>query len=292
MPTIASQDSLVSIRDQVQGTASEDACEGGNMAVRIRKSSWLALLPLLAAAGCCCQIIVPVPGGECDPGCEFQALAPDSCRDGGQRDVTAAMPCVDRRPSAGAVAQTPPPREMYPGVAPATEQPSRSNAFRRNSRGIERQIADRGPEFVATQTGPAMPTLTLAGAKSRGPFVPPGKAEAPPTLALAPPANAPANLTRASQAAAATAPHLNQPNLLPLIENAQPILRQEKFAKWQPPQYIPNAIAATALLPVDEAPPKIETRPANPTPPTAHHHEEAPSMSQRIQQHLTHNLEL
>jgi hypothetical protein len=103
-------------------------------------------------------------------------------------------------------------------------------------------------------------------------------------LALAPPANASADqATAISCPLVTTGPVLNQPKLLPFIEDAQPIALKEKTRKWQPPQYIPNAIAATALVNIEKAPAKVAP---------ARHLERDPSMSNRIEQHLKKNLQL
>src|SRR5262249_30792681 len=131
-----------------------------------------------------------------------------------------------------------------------------------------------------TPSAPNQSTPTLKNTGFGNPFVKPASAEmtAPPILILAPPANAPAAQIADSQTSAVTEPFLKQPKPLPPIKTAQPIPQKETAAKWQPPKYIPNAIAATALI-------KVEQR-VDDTPLPAAHLEKDPSMSNRIEQHL------
>jgi hypothetical protein len=141
-------------------------------------------------------------------------------------------------------------------------------------------------EKVPAQTAPTTSAPTLKKAEFANPFVKQASTEKaqPPILTLTPPANAPIVQTAAAQMTATTEPSFQQPKPLPPIEDAKPISAKETVARWQPPQYIPNIIAATALL-------KVEKR-SDDTPSPSAHLEKDPSMSNRLEQHLLNNLQL
>jgi hypothetical protein len=141
-------------------------------------------------------------------------------------------------------------------------------------------------EKVPTQTAPRTSAPALKKTEFENPFVKQTSAETeiPPTLTLTPPANAPFIPTTATPTTEAAGPSLQQPQLLPLIEDAKPILSKETVAKWQPPKYIPNTIVAAALIKVEK---RLDDAPL-PSP----HLDKDPAMSNRVEQHLINNLQL
>src|SRR5689334_15709280 len=126
------------------------------MATHSRKSSWLALLPLAAITGCCCQA-VPLPDEHCCPtdarrmyfACgeeavrrcplgpdrEFYGLKPTCWREwpeGWQCNGCTGMPYVDRALCGDAVAEAAATQPQAIAATPPT-QPDVANPFRSDS---------------------------------------------------------------------------------------------------------------------------------------------------------------
>lgn len=250
------------------------------------------------------------------PDREFFGLKPTCWREwpeGWQCNGCVGMPYQDHTLCGDAVAEAPV-TQCSPVTAPARDPASASNLSRPDSGASELPLPPRAAEFAPTRSAPASPSppdLTMPPALEKAtrqtqPTAPPSStspramrkselknlfakqvsAELPVAraLALTPPANAPADQGAAiSSPLATTGPILNQPKLLPLIEDAQPIARKEISHQWQPPKYIPSVVTTTALIKVEQPPAKVAP---------ARHLERDPSMSNRVQEHLMKNLQL
>jgi hypothetical protein len=252
---------------------------GGHMAIHISKSYWLAfaLVPLAAMAGCCCQIIVPVASDQFGPNAESRGPGPTCC-DGCQCNSCVATPDVDPGlcgdATTGACVS-----EFRTVPVAAPEQSARSNPFRSQSGTAENQLP-----LVKSELAPTESAATKTESRNLSVLRASAERAIPPTLTLAPPANAPGAHSLDPQAINLAGSSLKQPNALPAIDDAKPISRKETHVKWRPPKYIPNAIAATALVTAEKRVVDV--------PSAAAHLAKNPSMSKRVADHLRNNLQL